>query len=270
MKEIDSSFEIQKLVYEMLKEFHFFCEKHDLRYILAGGTLLGAVRHNGFIPWDDDIDVQMPRPDYERFLQLTAAGMADHMDVIYWETMDNPYFSYAKIIDTRTILIEDISIKNESGVFIDVFPTDGLPDSIAEIKKKFQRLDWYKNLLNLRIQKIEKGISKFHFLIKVVAIPFARMFLNTRSIITKINEISKEQDFEDCETVAFQVLGYGIKEVTKRSDYNNRILMKFVDDLFYIPSNYDQYLKQLYGDYMTLPPKEEQVTHHGFKAYWRE
>ena len=270
MREINTVEEIQDISYEILVKFHDFCENHGLRYILAGGTLLGAIRHHDFIPWDDDIDVQMPRPDYEKFLNLSKAGIADNTKVVSWKDMGKPYFSFAKVIDTRTILRENISVPNEIGVYIDVFPTDGLPSSVAEINKKFKRLMFYKKLLTIRILKIQKGKSSTSYLKKIALVPFTRIFFSPRVLIRKINSIATEQAFEHSEFVAFQVLGYNLKEVTVKDKFYKRILVKFREKDFYVPSNYDEYLKGLFDNYLELPPVNQRVPRHSFKAYWRD
>lgn len=106
MKPINNIKEIQKLELDILKEFHEFCIKHDLVYSLMGGTMLGAVRHEGFIPWDDDIDVSMPRPDYDKFIDLTRNNLSNIYEVYSVETRKDYIHPFAKIVDNRTVLFE--------------------------------------------------------------------------------------------------------------------------------------------------------------------
>lgn len=270
MREISAVEEIQDIAYQILVKFHNFCEEHNLRYILAGGTLLGAVRHHDFIPWDDDIDVQMPRPDYERFLELTTNGIGENTAVVNWRTMEKPFFSFTKVIDTRTVLRESISIPNEIGIYIDVFPTDGLPDSKEEIDKKFKKLIHYKRLLILRTLKIQKGKSSSALIKKALLVPAIRLFYSPKQLISKIESIALQDDYEKSSNIAFQILGYNLKEVTQKDKFYTRVRMKFRDSELYIPSNYDEYLKSLFGNYLELPPLDEQVPHHSFVAFWRE
>ena len=269
MREINSVEEIQNISFELLSKFHDFCEENHLRYILAAGTLLGAIRHHDFIPWDDDIDVQMPRPDYERFIELSKNGIGDNAKVVCWKYMEHPYFAFTKVIDTRTVLKETISIPNEIGIYIDVFPTDGLPNSREEIEKKFKRIKRYKDLLIVRVLKIQKGKTAFSLLKKALIVPIIRLLYDPQKLIERINEIALEDPFEQCDKVAFQVRGYNIKEVTEREKFYTRKLVGFRDKDFYVPSNYDEYLRSLFGDYMQLPPIDQRVTHHDFIAYWR-
>ena len=268
MKEITEVSEIQDIAYRLLVLFHEFCEKNNLRYILAGGTMLGAVRHHDFIPWDDDVDVQMPREDYERFLKLAKDGIGENTGLISRDTMKIPYIAFSKIIDTRTVLYEDISIENREGIYIDVFPTDGLPDDDAEIEKHFRKIQRMKKVLRIRTLKIKRGKSFLGFLAKIVLVPPIRLFVSPKKIVSKIDEFAKSYSFEKCERVAFQVCGFGIREVTRKDKYLERIKVKYRDAELYVPSNYDEYLTSLYGDYMTPPPIKRQVTHHSFKAYW--
>ena len=119
--------EMQTKLINMLKWYHEFCVTHKLRYYIVGGTMLGAVRHEGFIPWDDDIDVGMPREDYNRFLEI-CKGIQAHQYIVEAPTEENPEFKYlyAKIYDTTTTLVENVRNPINRGVFIDVFPLDGI------------------------------------------------------------------------------------------------------------------------------------------------
>ncbi len=133
--------EMQKIELEILKSFSKICDEHKLRYFLSNGTLLGAIRHKGFIPWDDDIDVYMPRNDYMTFLQLVGSSLEPHYKLLTPYNSKEYIYTYAKLYDDRTILIEwPDTVRYTIGVYIDIFPVDGLPESIKETKKHFDRL----------------------------------------------------------------------------------------------------------------------------------
>ena len=136
MREICNLSEIKKIELDILRAFRSFCEKNSLRYFLAYGTLLGAVRHGGFIPWDDDIDVAMPRTDYERFLK----EFRDERYEVYDLSKKGYFYPFAKLCDTTTVLIEEMSVKNSIGVYIDIFPMDGIADNDQSQHSKAKRL----------------------------------------------------------------------------------------------------------------------------------
>lgn len=268
MREINTIKEIQNITYNILVAFDFFCRSHNLKYVLAAGTLLGSVRHNGFIPWDDDIDVMMPRPDYEKFIELTIDGLSEFYKTVTSANIDAdiPYIAYTKIIDTRTILIENIGIKNKIGVFIDVFPLDGLPQTPKRIKKHYLLLHFIKKIIEL--QKIRTDISKnkFKSYLKKIIIPIIKLI----PAIHIQEKIAKYYKYNNSELISCQVCDCDIKNIYKKEDIENTIELPFNNHLFFVPANYNCILKKQYGDYMTPPPIEQQITHHSNKAYWKD
>ena len=156
IKKSDNVKRMQKTTFQILKYFASFCEEHKLRYFLACGTLLGAVRHKGFIPWDDDVDVYMPRKDYMSFLHLVGSSFDSRYILISPYNSERYIHNYAKIYDSQTVLIEyPDTIRFEIGVYIDIFPVDGLPDSSKESNRFFKEMAKLKNINWLLISKCE-------------------------------------------------------------------------------------------------------------------
>lgn len=147
--------EVRKLELEILIKFAEYCEKYHLRYFLAYGTLIGAIRHKGFIPWDNDVDVVMPRPDYNRFMQLIKdENIGEYFRVLDYH--DVKTFPFAKVVDNRTKLSEKFLITDTLGIYIDVFPMDGLPDDERKRKKIEKRLRYIINYMLLPIIDLMK------------------------------------------------------------------------------------------------------------------
>ena len=144
MKTVSDS-ELKTIELEILREVAAFCDAHGVRYYLACGTALGAVRHDGFIPWDDDIDLALPRPDYERFLSLFRSEKHTVLD----SRFDDRYpYAFAKVSDNATCLVENIEQPFPMGVYIDLFPIDGLPANEAERKRHLKRIAWDLRILS--------------------------------------------------------------------------------------------------------------------------
>ena len=150
MRIIDTVEEKQNIAYEILVTFDKLCRDNGLTYVISSGTLLGAVRHKDFIPWDDDIDVAMPREDYDRLLRLGIGKVNKNYKIIYKNNNKNIGISYAKIIDRRTVLREDVAVTYRSGIFMDVIPIDGLPESQREIERHIRKIECYRRWMNYR------------------------------------------------------------------------------------------------------------------------
>ena len=265
MLKIDTE-EMKSLQLAMLIDVADYCEKHNIRYYLCGGTLLGCIRHQGYIPWDDDIDICMPRPDYNRFIRSYGNTI---YSVLCWEN-DHRYIStYAKVTDTRTYLEENSFWGLDIGVNIDVFPVDGLPRDDKTIAKVVRKM---KSLWGLVVCATVKDIKK-RTVSKKIAIYIMRVFYAIFHVKSKVVEYTIKQaqkySFNQSEKVATLVWGYGMKEVLSKSTASTYIKSEFEGHMFNIPQNYNEYLSNVYGDFMELPPEEERVYKHDARAFWR-
>lgn len=249
--------EIHQLQLHMLDCIHEYCIANNLRYSLGGGTLLGAIRHKGSIPWDDDVDIMMPRPDYERFLK-GFYGKYEHC--VLWDyTHDKHYPNlFAKVYDDRTILKES---GLTYGVYIDVFPIDGLPaeeNAKAYFEEK-SRLSWKLCVL---------GRSWWGMPWKCKLWWFVTPPLNT--VMQRCNRFLRAYDFETAECTGCAVGKYGIKELMGKETFKHYINVEFEGRSYSAIADYDAYLVKHYGDYMQLPPENKRRTHHRYECWWKE
>jgi len=259
--------ETKQVELDILIAFANFCDRHQLKYYLAYGTLIGALRHKGFIPWDDDIDVQMPREDYNRLIDIF-----DEMNTVEHIQLVNPNdkkarHSFVKLIDIRTVKIEsgvDYQF-GELGVDIDVFPIDGQPDS----DNVFNR--WYKKLHNYYQLYTYCVLKPIGSLKRVVGVAILRALINKRLLNRKINRLHAEYPYEQSKYVgAIESAFNSIKNRFEKECYSDHILVEFEGHLFKAPIKYDYILTKMYGNYMEFPPTEKQVTHHSNITYWRD
>jgi len=267
MKPIDTQ-EAKQLMTELLRSFHDFCETHELRYYIAYGTLIGAVRHGGFIPWDDDIDVVMPRPDYEKFIELTRNGMGKDRLVESMKTKKDYIYPFAKLIDPRTRIIEEF-YNADTGIYIDIFPIDGLPQNEADIKAHYQKMDKLRKLHSLAYQEELSWDNPIkHALLKTVAFVMRRF--GRKFILNRIDQFAQTYDFDHSDMMGLQVWGYGSRAATSKTEGLPVTMMKFETLSVKAPANYDAWLTQVYGDYMTPPPENKRASTHGTQRFWLE
>lgn len=241
----------------MLKECIRICEKYHLRYFLLGGSALGAVRHSGFIPWDDDIDIGMPRKDYEKF--LSVAQLEFKNSFLQTDATDPMYpLPFAKIRNSKTTFIqkEFSHLDMNHGAFIDIFPLDGYPTNkfIRMIHVYLFRIYRATILHKLGIKKIE---TKRRLFISIYAV-----FIPLNRLREKLNNLMKKVDYEKSNVIINWNGTWQLKEAVQKDLFGEGNQVKFEGITVMIPSNSDGYLKSLYGDYMTLPPIEKRVNPH--------
>ena len=257
--------EIQSEELNILKYVVNILEENDLKYSLVGGTLLGAIRHKGFIPWDDDIDIGMPRPDYDKFINLfDKVNKKNNIELQAYEK-GNSFIPFCKIVNTD-ILIKDDSICDQEKRFlwVDIFPQDAFGDDEKETSKMFEKIEIYKKLIYIHHykNKITKNSNLIKFVKRLILKPIA-MFITADTI----TQYAKKENYNNASYIGNIVWGYGKNERIPKSYFDNLIEVEFENSKFKAYKSYDEYLKQIYGEYMKLPPKEKRVTHN-IKA-WR-
>lgn len=259
---------------EILKFIDKTCKELNLRYYLAAGTLLGAVRHRGFIPWDDDIDIMMPRDDYEKLIHSFPKN--DNFAFLNVHNTNNIYCPYGKIIDKCTIKIEPLRAKYLTvGVDVDVFPLDNYPNDYEEAAlwcdeiKKIQRkkdslLEPYGRGRNFVRTIMRNLIVFYNHIIDELGIVSVKRYVVQLDILSKrYNSVATDY----CGIAA--IAAYGVNKRNRKEVFADSVDVEFEGYTFPAPSGYDEYLRDYYGDYMQLPPLEKRQTHHVYKAYWK-
>lgn len=266
MREIQFE-EMKKIELNILIYFTEVCEENNLRYYLGGGTLLGAVRHKGFIPWDDDIDVMMPRPDFQKLLSLSINN--ENYNIIKPGTAGY-YYNFAKLVDTRTILEEKgIKLIDGLGVYIDIFPLDGMPETPDARKKRFKELNSIrKRINNTCLLKPKFHRNPFAYL-NACRIYNSNKNVDLSSLQKKYLDSALKNSFDDSEFVFAAGGAYGARDIFPGKWFEKEIELQFENLSVKAFNGYDFYLTQLYGDYMTLPPEDKRVTPHHSIVYFK-
>ena len=269
--------ELKQLELAILLDIASFCEREQIAYSLCGGTLLGALRHKGFIPWDDDIDIMMPRPDFERFVR-TYRSDGPYKVVSARTEADFP-FPYAVVNDTRTVKVEHklrTKCTRLLGVNIDVFPLDPVPGDLADAKKYYDDIKRLWNRRESAVKRFGKGVSVVSTVIRNIAIAGFRLMeaLHLTSVnkaVRASDSIARRYEGTPQGRVGITSIShYGIRDCNPAEIYAGRVPVEFEGHLFKGLQHADEYLARLYGeDYMMLPPEEKRVTHHTSDCYWK-
>lgn len=252
--------DIKNVELNILLELNAFCKKNGLRYYLSGGTLLGAIRHHGFIPWDDDIDVCMPRKDYE-YLINNFSSAKSYLQIWSSENkkLDAPC---AKLVDMRTTVSNPYVKSNAyEKLWIDIMPIDGLPNDFNEVDKIYKECDRYRWILIRCDMVLGLGSTTLKKCLKYVFKPLLNLYGKGRCI-RNIEKIALKNPYETSEYVGAVTWGlYGTAERMLKSEFEKPVEVEFEGYKFPTFSCWDSYLHGLYGDYMKLPPVEQRKTH---------
>ncbi len=255
--------EIQNIELSILLEFKRVCEEYNLRFYLCGGTMLGAVRHNGFIPWDDDIDVMMPRSDYQKFTDIVKSYTPFSEDYkLFAPELGTACFPFAKLVYLKSFVeqefIEDASLKH---IWIDIMPVDGVPDNDKALEILYLKMDKLRKLLLLCWAKPWRGTSTKIILAKLVVAPFSKA-IGAMRWCRWMNELALSCPYASSEYVGVVTWGlYGIKERCLRSEFESSIYVDFEGYSMPAIGCWNEYLTNLYGDYMLLPPLDKRKQH---------
>ena len=236
--------QIRECQYGIMKFLKKICDENDIDYYLAYGTLLGAVRHHGFIPWDDDVDIYIKGKDIDKFADLV--NKSERYQVITCKNCNDYYDQLSLMIDTSTVAdINAFPLQATSGVSIDIFPLYGLPEKKEELAE-----------YAAKVKKMEsEKWSNIHEPAKCIE--------TTR----KIQEFISGYDYDVEKYTGFILSPYYIKDHLKKEHFSEKKYLTFEDEMFCVPGDYDAILKTIYGDYMSLPPIEKRTKRHYYKAY---
>lgn len=261
MREIATLDELKLIELNIMEKIHDFCASNKLTYYLSHGTLIGAIRHQGFIPWDDDIDIFMPRSDYNLFLLQKDRFEKEYsnIEIVNHNSRIRFMRPISKVIDSRTILLEKEYVGDDSiGVFVDIWPLDGCPRLDLIYNLHVFQLKLYQKILYSKIKRTKSFFDKI--LLKVCK-------LNRHEVIEKIIRKSCQYSFEESEYVTCYVDGYVRK--FRRDWFGDGKKVLFESRCFLVPENYDRVLHCLYGNYKKMPPPDKQIPHHISDIWWK-
>lgn len=262
--------ELKSIQLKIMQVIDDYCHKNHIPYYICSGTLIGAVRHKGYIPWDDDIDICMFRKDYDNFFREFNKNRKDEYRAINSSNTSNYYLISGKVVNTNTVMDEYIKWPEHFGVYVDVFQLDNLPNKLKSVNHLNRRIAPYRNLLALKTIADNKGRG----IIKNAILKVASFIIPNRVVpwlIKRINNLS--QKYKDEDTFLVGDIGnytYGEGEILERDWFDPPVRLSFEGMEFDAPNQYDKVLKQTFGNYMELPPKERQKSHHLFAAFWKE
>lgn len=269
--------ELKERELKILKFFHNYCEENNLTYWLSAGSLIGAVRHKGFIPWDDDIDVGMPRKDYMRLIQIFPKEGIDGLKLLTPFNQKDCPITFGKLYDTKTVKMDDeVEEKYQKyGIDIDIFPWDYAPSTMEQInyfyKKQYYRFKVFLGIVGKyrKEKKLSKTVIKTFFMTGCKLLAKINI-INANKIALKMNNAADQFDNGKYWCSSMQPLGRKAKGVATKESFDELLLVDFESEKFFIPKGYDEMLTNIYGDYMKFPPKEQQVTHHLSSVYERD
>lgn len=263
IQEIKSMDDVQKCILDIFKEVHKLCENNHITYYGISGTCLGAVRHQGFIPWDDDMDIGIPIEQFDRFLRVAKKQLPPYLKI--FSPFEKVHFSHLmiKIIDTRTTFIEEPFYKYPdtwSGVWLDVIPLCGVPSGKVA-RNAFYSYLWYNMFMDLYLREDYMGshLVPIQKMVKNFVVNNRNPNYYMRKQLAFIKKFPVRKYNYVLEAGFFHFRNW----TSKRKYFDTRVKLPFEDTEIYVPGDYRDYLESEFGDYMVIPPVEERTVHHG-------
>jgi len=262
MKPIGSK-ELREIQLALLDQISSFCERTSLRWFLAFGSLLGAIRHKGYIPWDDDLDIMMPRPDYDRFVHTFQSSARPYVRIVSMETDPRYGLPFAKIHDSRTLVVEHRYRDDSFGVYVDVFPMDGI-----ESTRQAKSVLFLKRFLNAKKAKNLDSRS-FAKRIAIFASKIPLLLISEHSILRAMDRAMRRVPFDNASALSVLCSVEAPRMRIPPEWIRSVRLASFENRLCPIPKNAELVLSQCYGDFWTLPPEDQRHSHHDAGAFWK-
>ena len=259
--------EIQEQELIILKECIKIFQKYNIRYYMLGGTFLGAIRHKGFIPWDDDIDIGIPRNDYDKFCEVVNTELKFPLCLSTYNNDPNNNRYHNRIVNKEISFIRDDTLDGRTdNLWIDIFPLDGMPNNIIfrklhQFHLLFLRLllqySKFNNGVNIKVKRslFERILIKLGFVISKIC------HFNTKKRLDKIDKSLRKYKYDSSNYVVNFMGAYKFKEMFPRVLYENSAEYEFEDIKLYAPADYDKVLTQMYGDYLTPPQTDQRFSH---------
>ncbi|MBP3853223.1 MAG: LicD family protein [Erysipelotrichaceae bacterium] len=256
--------QLHEVQLEIFDEFVRLCEKHSLHYVMMGGSCLGAVRHRGFIPWDDDIDVGLYRDDYNRLIEICKKELHPDFFFQHFETEPNTGFIFGKLRKNHTLMTEEYSshIRMHQGIWIDIFPFDYVADDPADFQSEYHKVLFYRNLL---IVKQGYGMSnKYSWVdkIKYLCVKPVTALISKQFLFKKLLSLMTAHNGQPTQTLFPYGCAWAEKERISKKEFFDTIQVDFENRKVNIFRDYDAYLTRMYGDYMKVPEDIDQASGH--------
>ena len=255
---------LHEVLLKLLSEVNRICEKYNITYFATGGTAIGAVRHKGFIPWDDDLDIGMTRDNYEKFLKVCKDELSDQFFILNYETNKNYYAYFSKLCIRGTTFVESETthLKYDHCVFLDIFPYDNVPNDLKQRNKFYKKINISYQLYKCKsLWKVSNLAGKKQKLIGSFARPIIHILLlpiPKKSLYNHLNNLIQSYNNTNCCYIT--TLGHDINLVEKKNS-EDIITVPFENISIHMFRNYDSWLRQQYGDYMSLPPVNKRQNH---------